>query len=276
MAGTLNLFDGVDLTAPSEYASRLGEKPQYLEIHHGTLTSFSGLKSLMAPGGRTVSANGAMSNTGWLDEVVPFWSRAFTSASAFDRKAFTVEVCNTTLGPQWGISALCRERLAILAVALYKAGFLGSLTRAHIIGHNEVPGTYATACPGPDMNLDWIVQRAQQIYKGEDDVAAENDYMTNFMGHEVPVATVLNGIELRLSGLGDWIGDLRVQLLELANYKGETVGLPAIASATEGRVSEVQAALREIAQRPLSLDLATVSDEYLEAAAAELARRRNK
>jgi hypothetical protein len=77
-----------------------------------------------------------------------------------------VECCNTTLHPEWGISAATRTRLAQLAVDMFRAGLLGSLTRTHIIGHSEVPGTYPTACPGPDMHLDAIVAEAQAIYNG--------------------------------------------------------------------------------------------------------------
>ena len=167
MAGSLNLFDSTQYTASSEYSSRLGNTVQYLQIHHATMLSLSGLIGMMSPGGREVSANGAMGNDGHLVEVVPLASRAFTSGVAsFDRISLTVECCNTTLGPQWGISAATRTRLARLAVAMFRAGLLGSLTRRHIIGHYEVPGTYATACPGPDMLLDAIVAEANAIYNG--------------------------------------------------------------------------------------------------------------
>jgi hypothetical protein len=166
MAGSYNLFDGQQLT--SECSSRNGEKIQYLQIHHGTILSISGLISLMMPGGRDVSANGALANDGFLWEVAPATQRAFTSGVAwFDRISFTVECCNVSLAPYWGISAATRTRLAKLAVAMYKAGLLGSLTRQHIIGHNEVPGTYATACPGPDMHLDWIVAEANRLFAAE-------------------------------------------------------------------------------------------------------------
>jgi hypothetical protein len=160
-------FDSVNHTAPSEYATRGGTRVDVLQIHHATTTSFGGLRSLMSPGGRMVSANGAMSNDGHLQEVVPAAFRAFTSATPFDRRSFTVEVCNTTLDPHWGVSDACHERLAQLAADMhFELGM--PLDRAHIIGHREVPGTYATACPGPSMNLDRIVQRAREIVEGED------------------------------------------------------------------------------------------------------------
>lgn len=168
MSGSYNLFDFDDLTDWSESSPRT-RAIDTLQIHHGTILSYSGLRSLMDPGGRTVSANGAMANDGRLGEVVrTFDRRAFTSATAFDNQCLTVEVCNTTLDPGWNISEACRIRLARLAVGMYRKGILGSLTRAHIIGHNEVPGTYATACPGPDMDLDHIVALAQQFYAAGD------------------------------------------------------------------------------------------------------------
>lgn len=167
-AGTLGLFDGVDLTALSESSPR-NRAITTLQIHHATMTSLSGLISMMQPGGRTVSANGAMSNTGQLIEVVPTLPRrAFTSASAYDNQCLTVEACNVTLGPQWQISEATRLRFAVLAVMMFRAGLLRGLWRGDggILGHSEVPGTYATACPGPDMYIDRIVWLAQQIQAG--------------------------------------------------------------------------------------------------------------
>lgn len=167
MAGTYDLFDRTQYTASSEYSSRLGVAIRYLQIHHATTTSLSGLISLMQPGGREVSANGALDSNGDLVEVVPATQRAFTSGVAsFDRQCITVETVNTSLSPEWGISAASRTRLARLAVAMFRLGLLGGLTRQFIIGHYEVPGTYATSCPGPDMHLDAIVAEAQAIYAG--------------------------------------------------------------------------------------------------------------
>jgi hypothetical protein len=166
-------FDSVNLTGPTEYATRAGAKIDTLQIHHATSTSLSGLRALMAPGGRMVSANGAMSNDGHLQLVVPVDRRAFTSATPYDRRSFTVEVCNTSLAPNWGISDACHERLAQLAAEMHLE--LGMpLDRAHIIGHREVPGTYATACPGPSMNLDRIVGRAREIAEGDDMPSADD------------------------------------------------------------------------------------------------------
>lgn len=199
MAGSNNLFDSVQYTASSEYSTRGGRAIRYLQIHHATMTSLSGLISLMQPGGRTVSANGALGNDGHLVEVVPLAFRAFTSATSFDQQCLTVETCNTTLSPTWGISTASRERLARLAVSMYRQGLLGGLTRQYIIGHYEVPGTYATACPGPDMNLDWIVRRAQEIYNNGSDTAGGGT--TPIEDKDIPMEMYLkaeNGVIFRV------------------------------------------------------------------------------
>jgi hypothetical protein len=154
--------DAIRYTALSESAPRT-RKVDTLQIHHATTTSLSGLEALMAPGGRTVSANEAMGSDGYRVGKVPPNRRAFTSATVFDHQSYTVEVCNTSLAPSWGVSDAAHEALARLAVELWREGMLGSLTRRHIIGHNEVPGAYATACPGPSMNLARVVSRAQQL-----------------------------------------------------------------------------------------------------------------
>lgn len=157
-------FDSVNLTELSESSPRT-MNVDTLQIHHATTTSLAGLRDLMSAGGRQVSANAAMGNDGHLMSVVDISRRAFTSATPYDHRSYTVEVCNTTLGPEWGISAESHERLALLAAQLHQEIGL-PLDRAHIIGHREVPGTYATACPGPSMNLDWITTRAQQLVAG--------------------------------------------------------------------------------------------------------------
>lgn len=167
MAGSYDLFDGQQLTGPSEYDSRYGTAIDTLQLHHATMTSLSGLIGMMMPGGREVSANGAMGNDGTLIEVVPLSDRAFTSASSYDRRCLTVECCNTTLAPDWGISDATHRRAGKLAADMFKAGLLGAIDRNYIIGHNEVPGTYATACPGPSFNLDLVVQYALEYFRGD-------------------------------------------------------------------------------------------------------------
>lgn len=154
-------FDFYDLTALSESDPRQGGIDT-LQIHHTTTLSYAGARALMSPGGRVVSANGVMTPDGKLGLVVPLNRRAYTSATRYDHRSLTVECCNTSLAPDWGISAATHERLARLAYEMH-VEYGMPLDRAHVIGHGEVPGTYATACPGPSMDLNWIVARANQI-----------------------------------------------------------------------------------------------------------------
>lgn len=154
-------LDSENYTALTESSPRT-MRIDTLQIHHATTTSLAALRSLMDPGGRTVSANGAMSNTGHLMGVVYEHRRAFTSATSYDNRSYTIEVCNTSLSPDWGISDICHWRLAAVAVDLHDQYGM-PLDRNHIIGHREVPGTYATACPGPSMDLDRIVRYAYAI-----------------------------------------------------------------------------------------------------------------
>lgn len=209
MAGTartggLGLFDAFQHTASSEYSSRQGEQIDTLQIHHATMTSLSGLIGLMQPGGRTVSANGALGNDGWLVEVVPIAYRAFTSGVAsFDRHCLTVEVCNTTLSPGWGISKASRTRLAQLAADMFRAGLLKGLYygRGGLIGHQDVPGTYATACPGPDMLIrEVIIPEAIAIYNGGGSaVEGKEDDMVQYFN--VPGGTRANVGEISFEEL---------------------------------------------------------------------------
>ncbi|HEY8588653.1 MAG TPA: N-acetylmuramoyl-L-alanine amidase [Naasia sp.] len=161
-------FDGRDLTALSESQPRT-RPVTHLQTHHGTVLSYAALRGLMDPGGRQVSSNAAMTNDGRLIEVVPWRTRrAFTSASAFDHNSFTVECCNQTLGPRWEISRAVHERLARLAADMHlDPETRMPLTRAHIVGHKEVPGSYPTVCPGPCMDLDWVTARSIDIAIGD-------------------------------------------------------------------------------------------------------------
>jgi hypothetical protein len=161
--GYLGLADRTDHTASSEWSSRQGEAVTTLQVHHTAYPSDTGSRALMDPGGRTVSANYLLLKDGTLVEVVPGQYRAFTSASGADRYCLTVETVNQTGSPEWGISETQRKRLAKLAADMRRAGLginPGRRGVGGIIGHSETPGSYATACPGPDMNLDHIAAMA--------------------------------------------------------------------------------------------------------------------
>lgn len=167
--GWQSQFAGNALTSDCEPRRR--GYVDYLIIHHTATTSESGALALMQPGdSRTVSANRVLRTDGKFWRVVSENLRAWTSASWLDDIADTVETVNESGGPTWGISDLSKIALAIWAVEKFRAGRLKAISRQYIIGHSEVLGIsgagYATACPGPDMDLDLIVELAQLIHRG--------------------------------------------------------------------------------------------------------------
>ena len=91
-----------------------------------------------------------------------------SSTGAANDYSVAVETQNTSRAPLWGISEDAHESIAQIAAWLSKQSKIGpydvqiTLDRTHIIGHKEA-GVSQTACPGPSMRLDWIVERAKQI-----------------------------------------------------------------------------------------------------------------
>lgn len=85
-----------------------------------------------------------------------------SSTGSWNDRSVAVETQNTSMSPDWGISAASHESIAKLVVwASKQFGF--PIDRTHVIGHRETGA--ATACPGPSMNLDGIVKRAQELAK---------------------------------------------------------------------------------------------------------------
>ena len=103
-----------------------------------------------------------------------------SSTKGANAKSVAIETQNTTGAPSWGISPESRERIAQIAAWLSKqtevngVPFAITLDRQHIVGHREVPGN-STECPGPSMDVDWIVKRAKEIAAGP---VAEPDGIT--------------------------------------------------------------------------------------------------
>lgn len=141
------------------------DKVQYFVVHHAAATSsVEALRSrFMRPNDRNVSPNWLIGADGSVSEIVPPDDfRAWTSGQ-FDHMAVTVETQNTSGDPAWGISPQSHEAIARL-VAWAADRYEFPIDRAHVIGHREVPAA-ATACPGPSMNLAWIVARALELSK---------------------------------------------------------------------------------------------------------------
>lgn len=149
-------------------------------VHHyaGTQAPESAWKRFNAPNDRSVSPNYQVNADGSVYEVVPpDRFRAWTTG-AIDHQAVTCETQNTTGAPSWGISRESHEAIAhLIAWAAQRYGFpiqrgrVADGNRVEIpgvVGHRETPAgrQTSTACPGPSMDLDWLVERARQIVGG--------------------------------------------------------------------------------------------------------------
>lgn len=174
MAGLYDVADWTELSESSPRAAAVDT----LQIHHSTTTSRAAARSLYAAGGRQVSPNCQLHDGVLYGICDPRTRRAFTSgAPAADHRSLTVEVDNITLAPEWGIGTPNHERLAQLFADMYIAGLVGGLFygMGGIIGHYDVPGSYATACPGPSMIFTWIIARARQIVSTPEQKANDMD-----------------------------------------------------------------------------------------------------
>jgi len=98
---------------------------------------------------------------------IPLYLKPSSTGSA-NVYSIAIETQNTTGGPTWGINDAQRETIAqFWAWVSQQEEFNGVpvelvLDRTHIIGHNEA-GVNATACPGPSMNVNQIVVRANEL-----------------------------------------------------------------------------------------------------------------
>jgi len=115
--------------------------------------------------------------------TVPENRRPWTTASSLDDKACTVEVCDKELGGSYPVSQNAKEKLAEIA-AYMNQEYGMPLDRTHVLSHQEVyargMGSYATACPGGDLqtSMDWIVARAREIRSNNGTAAAKGADMT--------------------------------------------------------------------------------------------------
>ncbi|MFM9745097.1 N-acetylmuramoyl-L-alanine amidase, partial [Streptomyces brasiliscabiei] len=149
-------------------------------VHHyaGTQDPESAWKRFMSSNDRSVSPNYQVNADGSVFEIVPpDRFRAWTTGT-IDHQAVTCETQNTSGAPTWGISRESHEAIAhLIAWAAQRYGFpiqRGQVDDGNVVevpgvvGHRETPAGEATgtACPGPSMDLDWIVSRARQIASG--------------------------------------------------------------------------------------------------------------
>ena len=180
-------LDAVRYVADSESSPRT-MPVDTLQYHHAASLSLAGLEDSMEPGGRRVSANAALDTDGTLVGKVHIGRRAFTSATPFDNRCYTVETVNTSTAPDWGISDESHRRMGKLAAEMLAEGLLKGLWYGvgGIIGHKDVPGTYATACPGPSYDPDLILKYATEYSTPKVEEIEESMYKYIWNGVAAP------------------------------------------------------------------------------------------
>jgi len=151
---------------------RNGQKVKWFIVHHrGDKNLPSAAQwwdaDMRDRGDQGVSPTWAVSSDGSVAEMVPPDDfRPWASGKA-DFNAVAVETQNTSGAPAWGISDASHEAIAQLAAwSAKRYGF--PIDRDHVFGDREITAktgiqTRSTECPGPSMDLDRIVKRAQEI-----------------------------------------------------------------------------------------------------------------
>ncbi|MGN7861443.1 peptidoglycan recognition protein family protein [Microbacterium sp. 22303] len=137
-----------------------------LIVHHETATT-SQVEYFKTWNERESCPTWEVERDGTVNEMIDPRLKPASTGSA-NEYSVAIETTNTSGAPSWGISDASHEAIAQIAAWLSKQTNIGGvpvdikLDRQHIIGHNEA-GVNATSCPGPSMDLDRIVKRAQQI-----------------------------------------------------------------------------------------------------------------
>lgn len=184
----------------------------YLIVHHAVNRRVQDTIALSKPGGRKVSMSFAIGPTTagaaspvYCVGVVPESMKPHTTASKLDFAALTAEVSNIDLSATYPVAMEAKEWLARIAAHMHLV-YRMPLDRVHVLSHQEVHargyGSYATACPGPDLqaSLDWIVARAKQLVTPTPPKRQEDDvylYLWNGIADPDPRARyVLIGSEL--------------------------------------------------------------------------------
>jgi N-acetylmuramoyl-L-alanine amidase len=171
--------------------------------HHQASTNDDATINMMVSGSRQVSSTYTVDNKdyngrGWarITGVVPEHLRPWTSSSqTADGQALTIEACNSSGDPTWGISPYTAEACAQIAAYAYTAYGVPlrratSGDRSGHLGHNEVISLfgegYATACP-MHIPIDDIIARATQIINGGNEPAPlprRNDMTTLYINKD--------------------------------------------------------------------------------------------
>lgn len=222
-------------------------------VHHyaGTQDPASARARFMSSNDRSVSPNYQVNADGSVYEIVPpDRYRAWTTGT-IDHQAVTCETQNTTGAPTWGISRESHEAIArLIAWASARYGFPIQRGRVAdgdvvevpgVVGHRETPAGKATgtACPGPSMDLDWLVARARQIANGEDDLGTLDNTEENYQTFARFLQRALKW-DVRTDGLGpDWkLGPTVFELLRAADDSSDVKGVQGAVSAIAVKMTD--------------------------------------
>lgn len=205
---------------------RLG-RVQLFIVHHyaGMQDPESAWRRFNAANDRSVSPNYQVNADGSVFEVVPPDAYRAWTTGAIDHQAVTCETQNTSGAPAWGISVQSHEAIAhLIAWASRRYGFPiqrgavadgNRVTRPGVVGHRETPAgrQTSTSCPGPSMDLDYLVRRAFEIASGQDNnnPAAVRDTRLDQIVSTLPI--VLKVVNTDAAGKPTSDGLAGVQLL---------------------------------------------------------------
>ncbi len=156
--------------------------PHLFIVHHAADTSSLDVqrKRFMMSNDRNVSPNWLVGADGSVSEIVPPDNYRAWTTGQIDHQAVTCETQNTSADPTWGISQQSHEAIAQLVAwaahrynipiqpgaAVLDANGNNVVTTPGILGHRDTPAgkQTGTSCPGPSMNMSWIISRAKDIY----------------------------------------------------------------------------------------------------------------
>lgn len=274
-------YPGAARAAVSPNRSPRQGRVQLFIVHHyaGTQDPESAWRRFNAANDRSVSPNYQVNADGSVFEVVPpDCFRAWTTGT-IDHQAVTCETQNTSGAPAWGISRESHEAIAhLIAWASRRYGFPiqrgavadgNRVTRPGVVGHRETPAgrQTSTACPGPSMDLDWLVDRASQIaggspasvdstpLKGWDEMATKDEIravvreeVTLLAGMneklDQTIIPVLGRIEVTGLGTLERIDDSILPTLTRESIRAEVLGeVVRSLSVGEGNPAEIEAAI---------------------------------
>jgi len=185
----------------SNYSSRLGESIQYV-IVHTTQGSYSGAISWFQNPSSNVSAHFVIRSsdgevTQMLQESVNGWH---AGNSTYNRRSIGIEHEGYVADPgRWYTDAMYRSSANLVRYICDKYGV--PKDRAHILGHNEVPGATHT---DPGSGWDW--DRYMGLVRGAPPGPA---YAAEYVGKDHP-AEMVSGeravvwVELRNTGSATW------------------------------------------------------------------------